>query len=191
MDEASEVYIPRLRYRVIDQSRYDLGDLASRKSVVSQMFWLEKSPAPDALSQGQKRLVPLLSGPEDGPLRRAMVGWVDHALGPSRRRRKLPEGSLELEEFKVMLEKRVEEWSRAIRIEALKEGEQKGLQKGRQEGRQEGEANLLLRQLERKFGRLPAQTRKLVRSAEPQRLLAWGDRILTAERLEDVFAENS
>ena len=78
-----------------------------------------------------------------------------------------------------MLEKRVEEWSRAIRIEALKEGEQKG------------EASLLLRLLERKFGRLPAQTRKLVRNADPQRLLAWGDRVLTAERLDEVFEGDS
>ena len=82
-----------------------------------------------------------------------------------------------------MLEKRVEEWNRELREEGrllgLKEGEQKGMQKG--------EATLLLRQLERKFGRLDAQTRKRVRSADAGRLLDWGERLLTAERLEDVF----
>jgi len=194
VDAASEVYVPHLRYRVIDEGRYDLGDLASRDSVVAQVFWLEKSLSPDALAQSQKRLVPLLSGPEDEPLRRAMLGWVDEALAPRRRRRKLPAGSLELEEFGIMLAKRVEEWSQQIReetrVEALKEGEQKGLQKGLQKGRQEGETTLLLRLLERKFGRLDARTRKLVRGADPQRLLSWADRVLTAERLEDVFAED-
>ncbi|HEV2843684.1 MAG TPA: DUF4351 domain-containing protein, partial [Thermoanaerobaculia bacterium] len=163
------------------------------------VFWLEKSASPDALAQGQKRLMPLLSGEEDEPLRRGMLGWVDQALAPRRRRRKLPAGSLELEEFGIMLAKRVEEWSQQIReqsrVEGLKEGErkglQKGLQRGRQEGLQKGEAALLLRQLERKFGRLDAQTRKRVRSADPQLLLAWGDRVLTAERLEDVFAGDS
>ncbi len=199
VDAASEVYVPRLRYRVIDEGHYDLGDLARRESVVAQVFWLEKSPSPDALAQSQKRLMPLLSGPDDEPLRRAMLGWVDEALGPRRRRRKLPAGSLELEEFGIMLAKRVEEWSQQIReesrIEALKEGRREGRQEGRregrQEGRQEGEATLLLRQLGRKFGRLDAQTRKLVRGADPQRLLHWADRVLTAERLEDVFAGDS
>lgn len=199
VDEASEVYIPRLRYRVIDESRYDLGDLASRENIVAQVFWLEKSPTPDALAQGYKRLIPLLSEPEDGFLRRAMLGWVDQALVPRRRRRKLPTGSLELEEFGIMLAKRVEEWSRQIREQSRGEGLKEGLRKGRREGRQEGlqkglqqgEAALLLRQLERKFGRLGAQTRKLVRGADPQRLLLWGDRVLTAERLEDVFAGDS
>lgn len=102
-----------------------------------------------------------------------------------------------------MLEKRVEEWNRELREEGrllglkegrregLKEGQQrgvqKGLQKGLQKGRQEGEASLLLRQLERKFGRLDPKTRKRVRGADAERLLTWGERVLTAERLEDVF----
>lgn len=62
-----------------------------------------------------------------------------------------------------------------------------GLQKGIQEGRQKGEAALLLRQLERKFGQLDAKTRRRVQSADAERLLDWGERVLTAERLEDVF----
>ena len=94
-----------------------------------------------------------------------------------------------------MLEKRVEEWNRELREEGrllgLKEGRKEGIkegqQRGVQKGRQEGEASLLLRQLERKFGRLDPQTRKRVRSADAERLLDWGERVLTAERLEDVF----
>ena len=102
-----------------------------------------------------------------------------------------------------MLEQRVEEWNRELREEGrllgLKEGRkkgiqegiqkgiQKGVQKGIQEGRQEGEAALLLRLLERKFGRVDPKTRKRVQSADAERLLDWGERVLTAERLEDVF----
>ncbi len=55
------------------------------------------------------------------------------------------------------------------------------------EGRQEGEAELLLRLLERKFGLLDPKTRSRVRSADAERLLNWGERVLAAERLEDVF----
>jgi hypothetical protein len=56
------------------------------------------------------------------------------------------------------------------------------------EGRQEGEARFLLRLLERKFGRVDPQTRRRVRDADAERLLLWGERVLTAERLEEVFA---
>jgi len=83
--------------------------------------------------------------------------------------------SLELEEFKVMLEKRVEEWNRELREE------------GRRVGLKQGEATLLLRQIEHKFGRVDAKTRKGVKSADAKCLLDWGKRVLTAERLEDVF----
>ena len=67
VDEASEVYVPRLRYQVIDESQYPLKDLAARKSVAAQVFWLEKSRKSEALRRGADRLVPLLDGPEDGP----------------------------------------------------------------------------------------------------------------------------
>ena len=183
--------MPRLRYRVIDEGRYALSDLERRDSVAAQVFWLEQSRASDALDRGAGRLVPLLSGPEDGPLRRAVLVWFERVLAPGRHRRKPLPDTLGLKEFRVMLEKRVEEWSREIRKEArlmgLKEGLQKGQRKGIEKGRQEGEAALLLRLLERKFGRLDAQTRRRVRGADAERLLDWGERMLTAERLEDVF----
>jgi predicted transposase/invertase (TIGR01784 family) len=179
VDEAAEIYVPRLRYRVIDEGRYALDDLERRNSVTAQVFWLEKSRESDALDRGVGRLVPLLSGPEDGPLRRAVLVWFERVLVPGRHRHKpLPE-ALGLEEFRVMLEKRVEEWSREIRKEARLVG--------LEEGRREGEAALLLRLIERKFGSLDARTRKRVRAANPERLLDWGERLLTAERLEDVF----
>lgn len=215
-----EVYVPRLRYRVIDESQYPLKDLASRKSVAAQVFWLEKSREREALRRGSDRLVPLLSDPEDGPLRQAVVTWIDGVLLPRRprRRKQFPE-ALGLEEFKTMLENRVAEWNRELREEGrllglkegikkgVKEGRQKGIQEGRQkgiqegrqrgvkegrekgiqEGRQAGEALLLLRLLERKFGRLDAPTRTRVRNADAERLLEWGERVLSAQRLEDVF----
>jgi predicted transposase YdaD len=202
-DGTAEPYVPRLRYRVIDEGRYSLKDLADRESVASQLFWLEKSRSRKALSRGTGRLVPLLSGPEDGPLRRTVLVWIEQVLMPRRRRRRPVPEALGLEEFKIMLEKRVEEWNRELREEGrllgLKEGRregrqegrqeglQKGLQKGIQKGRQEGEAVLLLRLIEHKFGRVDPKTRKRVQGADAERLLAWGTKVLTAERLEDIF----
>jgi len=119
------------------------------------------------LSRGIERLVPLLSGPKDGPLRRAVLVWIERVLMPRRGRRTPIPKALDLEEFRAMLEKRVEEWNRELR--------------------QEGEAALLLGLLEHKFGRVDSKTRKQVQSADADRLLDWGKRVLTAERLEDVF----
>jgi flagellar biosynthesis/type III secretory pathway protein FliH len=102
----------------------------------------------------------------------------------------IPE-TLSPEELEAMLEKRVEEWNRQLREEGRvlghQEGRREGRQEGRREGRQEGEAALLLRQLERKFGQLDPTTRKRVQGADAKRLLDWGERVLEAQRLEDVF----
>lgn len=183
VDETTEAYVPRLRYRVIDEGRYPLKDLESRQSIAAQIFWLEQSREPRAVNHGVGRLVPLLSGPKDAPLRRAVLKWLDRVLIPRRGKGQRIPAALGLEEFKAMLEKRVEEWNRILR----EEGRQEGLQEGLQKGLQKGEANILLRQLEQKFGRLDPRTRKRVQSADAERLLDWGMRVLTAERLEDVF----
>jgi hypothetical protein len=64
---------------------------------------------------------------------------------------------------------------------------EQGLQQGRQEGRQEGEAAMLLRLLERRFGDLPDAVCRRVEAADPQTLLAWSERILTAQSIDEVL----
>jgi hypothetical protein len=60
-------------------------------------------------------------------------------------------------------------------------------QLARQEGRQEGEALILQRLMRLKFGELPEETRRRIESADADTLLTWSERILTAERIEDVI----
>ncbi len=86
-----------------------------------------------------------------------------------------------------MLAEKAPTWTEMWKQEGRQEGRQQGRQEGRKEGRQEGESKMLLRLLKRHFGDLDALTRQRVESADADRLLEWGDRILTAERLEDVF----
>jgi len=62
-----------------------------------------------------------------------------------------------------------------------------GIAKGRVEGRVEGESKLLKRQLERRFGALPAWAIELLSNANEPSLEAWGEAILTAQTLEAVF----
>jgi hypothetical protein len=44
-----------------------------------------------------------------------------------------------------------------------------------------------MRQLERKFGPLDADVRSRIERADSEQLLEWAERVLTAERLEDVL----
>ncbi len=70
----------------------------------------------------------------------------------------------------------------------MQEGRAEGRAEGRTEGRAEGSAALLLRQLERRFGRLPATVRDRVRAATADDLEAWAMAVLDAGSLDAVFA---
>lgn len=58
---------------------------------------------------------------------------------------------------------------------------------GIQKGQLEGERILLDRLLKRRFGSLPANYQRLLQEADDQKLLSWGESLLDAKTLEDVF----
>jgi hypothetical protein len=59
---------------------------------------------------------------------------------------------------------------------------------GIEKGIQQGEVIVLKRQLTRRFGPLPAWAEQRLEQASPQELEGWAERVLEAQRLEDVFA---
>ncbi len=67
--------------------------------------------------------------------------------------------------------------------ELIREGERIGEQRGAQRGR----ADMLLRQMERRFGSVASVTVERVRAASITHLDGWADRILTASSLEEVL----
>ncbi|GIW93774.1 MAG: hypothetical protein KatS3mg110_1815 [Pirellulaceae bacterium] len=77
------------------------------------------------------------------------------------------------------------------RQEGLERGRQEGLRQGREQGRAEGllegERQVLLRQLQRRFGRLSRAARQRIQQADSPQLLVWAERLLTANNLADVF----
>ena len=95
-----------------------------------------------------------------------------------------------------MLAERAREWTKQWwegglqegKAEGRAEGRQEGRAEGRQEGRQEGEAAILLHLLERKYGPAAAAAyRERVTRADAHRLLAWSERLLTAETIDEIF----
>ena len=69
------------------------------------------------------------------------------------------------------------------------EQREEGREEGREKGRQEGEARVVLRLLRLKFGPLEPEIEERVRSGDADRLLEWGERVLTAATLPDVFRD--
>ncbi|MEA3642546.1 MAG: Rpn family recombination-promoting nuclease/putative transposase [Lamprobacter sp.] len=61
------------------------------------------------------------------------------------------------------------------------------IEQGREQGERQGEAKLLLRLMERKFGPADVKLRQQIQEADAETLLAWSERILTAETPEAVF----
>ena len=82
-----------------------------------------------------------------------------------------------------MLKQQVKQWERELREEGMREGIEKGIEKGKTKG----ELELVLELLEDKFGTIPEEYRDRVNRAGSEQLVAWAKRILSAEKIDDVF----
>lgn len=168
--QETDLYFPRLRYRVIDEGRYRSEDLDARESAVAELFRLERSRERKEVLRGIDRLGELLQGEGDAELRHAFAVWINDALPGRTGELDIPE-RLGLEDFRNMLEDRIEEWNRELREE------------GRQEGLQQGLQQLL----EQRFGPLDPHVLTRLRTADADQLQVWVSRLLAAGTLEDVF----
>lgn len=79
----------------------------------------------------------------------------------------------------MLQEKTHKTWEEMMKEDAEKEGMAKGMEKGH--------AQMLAAQLQAKFGTLDDPVRSRLEGADTEQLLRWGTRLLTAERMEDVF----
>ena len=69
----------------------------------------------------------------------------------------------------------------------FKKGKQQGMQQGLQHGMQQGESTMLFRLLERKFGQVSEEVKQKIEAADSGTLLEWGEKILSASTIDDVF----
>lgn len=69
----------------------------------------------------------------------------------------------------------------------LEQGRKQGLKQGREQGRKEGASALLERQLVRRFGPLPQTVQKKLATASLAQVDAWGEALLEATSLQQVF----
>ena len=128
-------------------------------------------------------LIEWLKSPEQASLRRAFTVWLKRVFLTGRVPGVEFSNLNDLQEVQSMLAERVIEWTE----EWKRQGAEKGRQEGLEEGLQKGEATLLSRMLELRFGPLSEGNRAKVRAADADTLLRWGERILTAATVEEVF----
>lgn len=168
-----------MRYFLLDEGRLSEQELAPLQNLVAALFRLENSRTPSDVEQVLNALVDWLKDPQQDSLRRAFTVWVKRVFLPGRMPNVPFDHLNDLQEVRSMLAERVIDWT--------EEWKRQGLEQGRQEGLQQGEMVLLLRQMERRFGPLDEPIRQRLRVADAETLLQWGERVLTAATLEDVF----
>jgi flagellar biosynthesis/type III secretory pathway protein FliH len=91
----------------------------------------------------------------------------------------------DLQEIKVMLADRLEEWAHGY----IAEGKQEGLHEGKLQGLQQGEMLALQRLLAKRFGVIPMETVSLISQAPLEDIERWFDRAIDATKLSDVFTD--
>jgi len=66
---------------------------------------------------------------------------------------------------------------------------EQGMQQGMQQGIQQGEVTMLTLQIQKRFGILPDHYKQMIANANPQILLQWGEKLLDAKKLADIFID--
>jgi predicted transposase YdaD len=171
---------PQLSYLLLDEGRIPGEELPGVDNLAAALMRLEQSRRPEEVTEVLGALVRSPTGAGEPELRRAFVAWIRGALVPARHWEEISRlGGLQ--EVLSMLEQTVKTW--------FKEAEEKGLQQGLEQGLRAGEARLLVRLIGQRFGPLPPAERARIEAADAERLLRWGERVLVARSLDEVFAD--
>jgi flagellar biosynthesis/type III secretory pathway protein FliH len=71
--------------------------------------------------------------------------------------------------------------------QGIQQGIQQGIEQGIEKGELRGQANVLIRQLSKRFGPLSTEASQRLQTATAEQLELWADRILDATTLAAVF----
>jgi len=82
-----------------------------------------------------------------------------------------------------MIANRFEEWKERQRLVGVQQGVQQGIERGCLEG----ERSLVLRQIQHRFGELPAALRLRLEGASQPELERLADQVLDATSVDDLF----
>ena len=172
-------FTPQFRHYLLDEGQVPRQELASMPdNLLAHLITLEtsrpNSEAAQAATHSLGQYFRRYNGSAYDSLRRAIIVLFQRSIFSKLNPGETFEEFKDFQEIEAMYATRIEEWSNEIR----------------QEGEQKGEANLLLRQLTRRFGPLGEVMTERVRTASSTELEQWAENILDARTLEEVFRIN-
>jgi hypothetical protein len=153
-----DLVLPRFRYLLLDEKELDLDAPELAGNLVAAVFRIETCKEPGQLRRLFQEILDLASRERGTALRGIITGWLRHKL------KRLVSGPIcgilvaDLEDT-AMLEESIIRW------------EQEFWQKGRQKGHIEGMRHMLLKQLETRFGPIPAKVRRGLEAVNSKRKL--------------------
>ena len=172
---------PSLKYLLIDENAYSTSELSSLRNLVAAVFRFEQAQSPTSIEDIINLLIEWLADRPD--LKRMFALWIRATLMRKPNYSILLPQIDDLQEIKVMLADRLEEWAHGY----MAEGELKGKLEGLQEGKQQGEMLALQRLLAKRFGVIPVETVALLSHASLEDIERWFDRAIDAKELSAVF----
>ena len=177
-------YLPKLEYLLIDENQYAEADLVGLKNLVAAVIRFEHLENEQAVL----KLIDLVNEmtDENPELKRILAIWIRALLLRQSKNTLVLPKVRDLKELKMTLAERFDQWAH----QHEQKGKQAGRQEGRQQGRQEGESLLLQRLLVRRFGELPSDILERIAAASTEQLELWGDRVLDAKTLAEVFCQD-
>ena len=162
--------------QLIDEGAIPAETLARLpQNLVAAIFKLEQPQTPEAVQALVTELEAATRSDEYAAVRRIVAIWIRTALIRNRKYPILLPELDDLQELRIMLSQRIEQWAEGY------------LAAGRMEGRMEGEIGVLSRLLSRRFGPLPTWAATRLNAATEQALAEWTDAVLDAASLVDVL----
>ena len=158
-------HLPRLRYLLLDEKRLDLDRPELSRNTIASLFRIETCKEPAEVPRLIRELATLL--PRDGPIRQTVTVWLVSVLRRIFPGVIIPEVADLEGDTMTVLEHTMLKWHKKIRAESMRE--------------------ILLQQIERRFGPLPEEKRNRVEAiTSPTRLKRLADMILTAKSLQEL-----
>ena len=149
------------------------AELEDMQRVMAAIFCFEHTPDTAAAKRAIRNLADAIAkSPFKQRLDRVLAHWVKYRLETRMPGLNTPDAD-ELTRGINMLETNIDRWE----AQAIARGVQRG------------EAFLLQRQLTRRFGELSATQQAKLAAATPAQLETWGDRVLDAQSLDEVFGD--
>ncbi len=168
---------PQLKFWLLDEGAFPAAELEDMHRVVAAIFRFEHTPDTAAAKQAIRYLAQAIAqSPFKQRIDRVVTRWIKYRLQNKMPGLTVPDAE-ELTKGMHMLETNIDRW------------EAQAIAKGVQQGMQRGEAFLLQRQLTRRFGELSATQQAKLAAATPAQLETWGDRVLDAASLDEVFGD--